>query len=79
MMAITADSRHATKTKGFFLAKMLSLVEKMEETQTDDPCPGMNKCQRSWGEWECCTDPNQQACCLDDDLNREFCYWTENC
>ena len=74
-MAITAESRHATKTKGFLLAKMLSLVEKME----DDPCPGMNKCEKSFGVFECCTDPNQQACCTDPDFNEEFCNWTEDC
>ena len=72
-MAITADSRHATKTKGFFLAKMLSLVEKMEETQTLEPC--LNRCQGMGGVWECCTDPNAANCCLVDDLNYEFCSW----
>ena len=70
-MAITADSRHATKTKGFFLAKMLSLVEKMEETQTLEPC--LNRCRGFDDEWECCTDPNAANCCLVDDLNYEFC------
>lgn len=78
VMAITTDSRHAMKTPGFLLAKMLSLVEKMEETQTPEPyC--YNHCQRGTGEWECCTDPHQQECCLDDDLNDEFCYWSSYC